>query len=237
MEAEKYHEKPWFQANEKAHGHDGQVATAPHDPAPISSQVLLSYQSHGLPYSPDMFTTGESSHGCGHVVRTIYQGIRSTAADYLKERSGRNNLDIKTDVYVDKVILRDTSNGIRAVGVDLRESTGRKTSVVTRQEVILTAGVYGSPAIMLRSGIGDRLDVEQHGIKSLVHLPGVGKNLMDHLVSQTPYKPPAPQVYILPSCVCFFFAISFTRNIDLIRMSRSHCHFTKWQSRSSQMTI
>ena len=90
-----------------------------------------------------------------------------------------------TNVYVDKVILEDTNNGMRAVGVDLQDSPGEKRSVKARKEVIVTAGVYGSPTILLRSGIGDRHEVEDYGIESRVNLPGVGKNLMDHLVSMT----------------------------------------------------
>lgn len=132
-----------------------------------------------------MFTSGESPHGCGHAVRSIYRGVRSTAADFVTKDNTRSNIDIMTNVYVDKVILEDSSDGIRAVGVDLQGSPGEKRSVKARKEVIVTAGVYGSPTILLRSGIGDKHEVEHYGIKSRVELPGVGKNLMDHLVSMT----------------------------------------------------
>ena len=185
LQAEKFHNKSWFEASEKAYGQSGPLSTAPHDPAPISSLVLKSFQSKGLPYIPDMFTSGESPHGCGHAVRSIYQGVRSTAADYITKDNTRSNIDIMTNVYVDKVILEDTSDGIRAVGVELQDSSGEKRSVKARREVVVTAGVYGSPTILLRSGIGDKHEVEHYGIKSRVDLPGVGKNLMDHLVSMT----------------------------------------------------
>ena len=184
-QAEKFRNKSWFEANEEIHGQSGPLLTAPHDPAPISSLVLKSFQSKGLPYIPDMFTSGESPHGCGHAVRTIYQGVRTTAADYITTEKTRGDLDIMTNVYVDKVTLEDTSDGIRAVGIDLQDSIGEMQSVKARRQVILTAGVYGSPTILLRSGIGERHEVESYGIKSRVNLPGVGKNLMDHLVSMT----------------------------------------------------
>lgn len=182
-QAEKLQNKSWFEANEKAHGQSGHLVTAPHDPAPISNLVMKSFQSKGLPYIPDMFSSGDSPHGCGHVVRTIYQGVRSSAADYITKNNARGNVDIMTNSYVDKVILENVSNAIRAVGVDLQDSNGEKHSVKARKEVIVTAGAYGSPTILLRSGIGDRHEVENYGIKSRVDLPGVGKNLMDHLVS------------------------------------------------------
>ena len=130
-----------------------------------------------------MFSSGERPHGCGHAVRSVNQGVRSTAADFVTKDNTRNNIDIMTNVYVDKVILEDTSDGIRAVGVDLQYSSGDKRSVKARKEVIVTAGTYGSPTVLLRSGIGDKHEVEKHGIESRVDLPGVGKNLMDHLVS------------------------------------------------------
>ena len=50
-----------------------------------------------------MFTSGESPHGCGHAARSIYQGVRSTAADYITNNNTRNDVDIMTNVYVDKV--------------------------------------------------------------------------------------------------------------------------------------
>ena len=147
-----------------------------------------------------MFTSGESPHGCGHAVRSIYQGVRSSAADFVTKDNTRSNIDIMTNVYVDKVILEDTSDGIRAVGVDLQDSSGDKRSVKARKEVIVTAGVYGSPTILLRSGIGDKHEVEKYGIKSRVDLPGVGKNLMDHLVSMTlPKHSYSPDLHLVLS--------------------------------------
>ena len=157
--------------------------TAPHDSAPISERVLDSYRSKGLSFKPDMFSSGEGAHGCGHAVRTSHKGVRTTAADYIDDGNTSSNLDVKTNVYVDKVILEDTLGSIRAVGVELQDSTGDKYSVKARKEVALTAGAYGSPAILLRSGIGDRREIEKHDITSRVDIPGVGKNLMDHLVS------------------------------------------------------
>lgn len=184
--AEKLQSKSWFEANEKAHGQSGHLVTAPHDPAPISNLVMKSFQSKDFPNIPGVFSSGDSPHGCGHVVRTIYQSVRSSAADYITKSNARGNVDIMTNFYVDKVILENTSNTFRAVGVDLQGSTGEKHSVKVRKEVIVTAGVYGSPTILLRSGIGARHEVESYGITSRVDLPGVGKSLMDHL-NRDPY--------------------------------------------------
>lgn len=185
LQAENFQNKPWFAADEKAHGHSGPLVTAPHDPAPISSLVLESYQSNGLPLIPDMFTSGQSgAHGCGHAVRTIHQGVRTMAADYLNDAKSRCNLEIKTNVYVDKVVLEHIGDDVRAVGVDVQDASGNRTSVRARREVILAGGAYGSPTILLRSGIGEKHELEKQGIECHVDLPGVGKNLMDHIVSR-----------------------------------------------------
>jgi choline dehydrogenase-like flavoprotein len=182
-QAETLRNKPWFTANKAAHGHNGPVVTAPHDPAPISSLVLESYQSMGLPLIPDMFSSGESARGCGHVVRTIYQGTRTTAADYITKSNARGNISIRTKTYIDRVSLEKNDHGLRASGVYLQGADGQKSFVRARKEIIVSAGTYGTPAILIRSGIGAKQEIGQLGIKNQVDLPGVGKNLMDHLVS------------------------------------------------------
>jgi choline dehydrogenase-like flavoprotein len=149
--------------------------------APISDLVMESFQSQGLPLHPDMFSTGESPHGCGHVPRTVYKGDRTTAANYLLNKGA--NLSIKTETIVDKVILEGEGSNLRATGVKILEKDGRARDLKANKEVIVSGGAYCSPAILLRSGIGERAQLAAHGIDCKVDLPGVGKNLMDHLVS------------------------------------------------------
>lgn len=187
---ESFQNKPWFEADEDAHGKNGPLLTAPHDPTPISNRVLESFQSSGLELKPDMFSTGESSSGCGHAVRSIYKGVRTTSVDYLGSAGSQDGIDILTSLYVDKVIFdssKSEGEGLRAVGVQVTDSKSNTTIFSARKEIILTAGTYGSPAILLRSGIGPTAGLSQYGIKTVVDLPGVGKNLMDHLVSHRPH--------------------------------------------------
>lgn len=68
-----------------------------------------------------MYASDESPLGCDHMVRIIYRAVRSKAADYISKDNSRSNVDVVTNVYVDKVIPEDTSNGLRAVGVDLQK--------------------------------------------------------------------------------------------------------------------
>ena len=145
--------------------------------------VLESYQSKGFPLIPDLFTTGESPHACGHVVRSIFKGVRSTAADYITKSNRRDNISVKTATIVDHVVLVGDGERKRAIGAQLQSATGEKILVRARKEVIISGGAYSSPAILLRSGIGPKQEVQALGIESQVDLLGVGKNLMDHPVS------------------------------------------------------
>ncbi|MFP5307587.1 MAG: GMC family oxidoreductase, partial [Gammaproteobacteria bacterium] len=88
----------------------------------------------------------------------------------------RSNLDILTGVQVTKVLLE----GRRAVGVQLHRK-GRWQTALARREVILSAGAFQSPQLLMLSGIGPAAQLRRHGIDVRVDLPGVGENLQDHL--------------------------------------------------------
>lgn len=143
--------------------------------------ILESMQSKGLALQDDMFTTGNNPHGCGHAPRTHYKGDRTTSANYF--RSKGPNLAIMTETLVDKVLLDGHGSDLRAIGVKVLAKNGTKREIKAKNEVIVSGGAYCSPAILLRSGIGPKPELGAHGIDCKVDLPGVGKNLMDHLVS------------------------------------------------------
>lgn len=147
-----------------------------------------SYVSQGMPLHHDMFSTGDVAHGCGHVPRTVYQGVRTTGADFVTNKNHRQNITIKTDTTVDKIIFSKQGNETRASGVVTQTSDGVLKTYHARKEIIISGGAYCSPAILLRSGIGPATELDQHNIPCVVDLPGVGKNLMDHLVSG-PHRP------------------------------------------------
>ena len=143
--------------------------------------MLESYQSKGLEYRPDMFSSGETANGCGHALRTTWKGYRTTAMDYVTKSYKRSNVTVKCNVTVDKVILEgDPDNDLQAKGVEFEDHNGNKFKALARKEVVITGGSYGSPAILLRSGIGPKADLKALNIACKVDLPGVGKNLQDH---------------------------------------------------------
>ncbi|CBF80774.1 protein gmcA [Aspergillus nidulans FGSC A4] len=180
--SETFHGKPWFKADESAHGYSGPLHTEPHDLAPIADRLIDSFVDQGLPLHHDMFSTGDVPHGCGHVPRTVYKGVRTTSADFITKEYDRTNITIQTDATVDRIIIERKDDGLRAVGALTRSADGTSKAYYARREVIVSGGAYCSPAILMRSGIGARDELAQFGIDCLVDLPGVGKNLMDHLI-------------------------------------------------------
>ena len=105
------------------------------------------------------------------------KGFRNnSAAGYLKPASTRRNLTILTNTVVSKLLMEERT----AVGVEMLDTLGSKSTVRANREVILSAGPLATPQILELSGIGQETILSQHGIPVLNHLPGVGENLRDH---------------------------------------------------------
>lgn len=192
--AETMHQKDWHKADMSVHGTSGPLHIEPHDLAPISERVKESMMDYGLPYHPDMFSTGETPHGCGDVPRTVHQGIRSTAADFITKGEKKANITIKTEVVVDKVLFSDQAGEPTATGVSTISKAGKKIDYQARKEVIVTAGAYCSPAILMRSGLGPKAELQKHSIECKVDLPGVGQNLQDHCLVFVFYEVSEPHL-------------------------------------------
>lgn len=98
----------------------------------------------------------------------------STAISHLARARARPNLTIRSNCLVNRLLLEDG----RAIGVELADE--RRAETERGERVILCAGAIGSPAILLRSGIGPKPQADQFGVRSLLDLPGVGARLWDH---------------------------------------------------------
>jgi choline dehydrogenase len=119
-------------------------------------------------------------------------GVRvSTAVAYLHPARHRLNLTIRPHCLVNRVLLE----GDRAVGLEVE--CGGEVQRVHGRRITLSAGAVASPAILLRSGIGPRAELEALGIEPLVDLPGVGRNLIDHVWAGV-RAIPKPGVCIVP---------------------------------------
>ncbi|MEM6801330.1 MAG: GMC family oxidoreductase N-terminal domain-containing protein [Bacteroidota bacterium] len=121
---------------------------------------------------------GEKQEGFGFYQVTNKNSARCSAAHaFLHPIKNRTNLSIETNAHVHKVLIE---NG-EATGVRFSQK-GNIREVKAQKEVLLCAGAYNSPQILNLSGVGDGADLQEHGIEVLHHLPGVGKDLQDHLV-------------------------------------------------------
>ena len=115
--------------------------------------------------------------GIGPWPRNRRDGIRiSTATGYLAPARHRLNLTIRPAVNARRVIIEDG----RALGVEVE--CARATQRVRCRRVTLSAGAIHSPAILMRSGIGPGDELATLGIECQINLPGVGRNLIDHLM-------------------------------------------------------
>jgi choline dehydrogenase-like flavoprotein len=115
---------------------------------------------------------GNSPLGIGLYQVTQKNGRRwSAARAYLDPASSRGNLSIMTDLRVQRLIL----DGATCTGIETARGTLR-----ARRETILCAGAFGSPQLLLLSGIGPKDELARHGIVTRLELPGVGQNLQDH---------------------------------------------------------
>ncbi|KJZ76169.1 hypothetical protein HIM_04625 [Hirsutella minnesotensis 3608] len=192
-EAESFVSKPWFPTSKESHGYGGHLRIEPAELGPISEHLRKSFESKGLPFDADMFSHGERADGCGHVPRTVSDGVRSTGADFITKKNRRDNVTIVSGAHVDRVLVERQADGtLKAVGAKAVLRDGTPFEAKARKEVIVSGGTYCSPNILNRSGIGAKEELEKHGIATLVDLPGVGKNLMDHLIVLMMYETEKP---------------------------------------------
>ncbi len=147
------------------------------DPNPATRTFLRAAAEIGIPANEDV--NGQAQDGVAMTRVTQHRGRRGSAADaYLRPALRRPNLTLRTGVRVTRVILEDG----RASAVEL-EDGGVCQVVGARREVILAAGAVGSPHLLMLSGIGPRDHLRSVGIEVMLHLPGVGRNLLDHLTA------------------------------------------------------
>ncbi|MDZ5696553.1 choline dehydrogenase [Chelativorans sp. M5D2P16] len=140
----------------------------------VEAFALASRQA-GYPQTDDY--NGAQQEGFGRLQMTIRNGRRSSAASaYLRPALRRRNLTVLTRALVTGVTLEDG----RATGITYRRG-GQEHGVVARREVLLAGGVINSPQLLMLSGIGAQAELSAHGIRTLVDLPAVGKNLQDHV--------------------------------------------------------
>ena len=160
------------------HGAGGPLSVSDQiTPHPMTKVFLRAAQQAGLPHNPDF--NGADQDGCGLYQVTQRDARRcSAAAAYIKPVRGRPNLTVKTVAQATRIRFE----GARAVGVDYAEAAGGgRAGARAAREVLVTAGAIGSPILLLLSGVGPADELRTLGIEVVQDLPGVGRNLQDHM--------------------------------------------------------
>ena len=158
------------------HGFDGELLVdSPQDPNDVALTFVKAGASVGLPENSDFNAASQFGLGVYNVTQDKGRRFSSHTA-FIKPIAGRSNLTVMTKTDVLDLEVQDGK--VTGVHVSTR---GHLKTLKCNAEAILSAGSIGSPRILLASGIGPASQLEPMGIKSRVDLPGVGKNLRDHV--------------------------------------------------------
>jgi 4-pyridoxate dehydrogenase len=143
-------------------------------------------RSAGYPQTDDY--NGEVQEGFSRLQMTIAKGRRASAASaYLKPALKRPNLEVVTEALATNILF----DGSRASGIAYRHR-GETHQALAGRETILCGGVINTPQLLNLSGIGDPGELAAHGIETRLALPGVGKNLQDHVSVILMYRREVP---------------------------------------------
>ncbi|MCU1751992.1 GMC family oxidoreductase [Pseudomonas sp. 6D_7.1_Bac1] len=158
------------------HGQNGPLNVRFHtSPNPFGEVFVEAGLQAGYPACPDQ--NGATMEGFGRLQVMQKDGQRCSAARaYLTPNRARPNLHIETHAHATRILF----DGKRAVGIEFMQH-GFKCVMHARSELILSSGAFGSPQLLLLSGIGPASQLLKHDIAVIHDLPGVGKNLVDHI--------------------------------------------------------
>lgn len=166
------------QLDERYHGAHGplNVTFATRYQTPLAGAFVKACLETGIRENYDY--NGADQEGSGFFQFTIKNGKRHSAATaFLKPVMGRANLTVITRAHTKQVLLTND----RATGVEFLTARNQTQTAMARREVILSAGAFQSPQLLMLSGIGPVDVLRQVGIAPKKELPGVGQNLQDHL--------------------------------------------------------
>jgi choline dehydrogenase len=172
------HNEQIAQLDARYHGQNGplNVTFAQQYRTPLADAFVESCQQAGI--RPNHDYNGAEQEGVGYFQFTIKSGKRHSAATaFLKPALNRPNLTVITHAMTKQVILKND----RATGVEFVTGKNQTQTATATKEVIVSAGAFQSPQLLMLSGIGAADTVRSAGIALKKELPGVGQNLQDHL--------------------------------------------------------
>ncbi|GGX68441.1 choline dehydrogenase [Tateyamaria omphalii] len=194
---------PYFKKSEdfdggenEYHGVGGPLhVTTDYERHPTTQRIVEACIEAGYKFNEDY--NGADTEGVNFAQMNTKDGQRhSSAVAFLRPALERSNLSLLTNSRVKKVNL----DGKTATGVTYIQD-GEERVVTAKREVILAGGTIESPKMLMLSGIGERAQLEEHGIEVVHDLPGVGKNLHDHSLAPVIYEgdvPPPTNLAVIP---------------------------------------
>lgn len=158
------------------HGIDGALNVADsRSKLPVFDEYISAAQQAGYKANNDF--NGMEQEGIGYYQVTQKNGKRfSVAKAFLTPNLNRSNLTVLTNVRVTEIVIENN----QATGVGYTER-GKYKQIFAQKEVLLSAGAFNSPQLLMLSGIGPEDELKKYGIKLRHSLTGVGKNLQDHV--------------------------------------------------------
>ncbi|MDA3041446.1 MAG: GMC family oxidoreductase N-terminal domain-containing protein, partial [Actinomycetota bacterium] len=177
LEAHNRSERDLDFGSEPYHGDGGPISVrrwTPDELTPPQAAFIEAAVSAGFPRCDDV--NAPDAVGVGPMAMNKLGRLRiSTAIGYLSAARFRDNLTIRPDTTVARVLTERTAAGLRAIGVETTE--GER---ITARLVVLSAGAILTPGVLVRSGIGRREELDRLGIDPVAIVGGVGANLADH---------------------------------------------------------
>jgi choline dehydrogenase len=180
-----------WQGDTAHHGGSGPTGTTRINTRGLHFDAFMqSARMAGHPVTEDI--NGEQPEGFTPVDIMVKGGVRASAANcYLKPAMGRPNLTVRTGALAHRVLLEKG----RATGVEYSRGASTET-VHAEREVILSGGAYNSPQLLMLSGIGPADELAAHGIKVAQDLPGVGRNLQEHILTFVQFATKGPVTFM-----------------------------------------
>ena len=159
------------------HGRSGRlIVNDPSSPHPIAATLMDAARSAGLSATDDF--NGAQQEGAGWYQVTASRGKRQSAATcFLGPELHRENLKVLTGLTVGRIQIENR----RAVAVEVMDAEGRERVLRASREIILTAGSFHSPKLLMLSGVGPADELLRHGVNLVLDTPEVGQNLQDHV--------------------------------------------------------
>tara|TARA_B110000902_G_scaffold251197_1_gene311169 strand:+ start:237 stop:1865 length:1629 start_codon:yes stop_codon:yes gene_type:complete len=174
---------PYFKKSEgneafsdEFHNSDGPLGVSnPSDASDLNDRFISACAKHGIPFVEDF--NGADQEGAFFYQRTVKEGERCSAAKaFLTPNLSRPNLTIITHAVTDKILFEDK----KAIGVRYKKDN-QSVEITSTKEIIISAGTFGSPQILMLSGVGAAQHLSDKGITTIHDLAGVGQNLQDHI--------------------------------------------------------